>query len=461
MVSLSLLSKEEWANRCLNDGEFRLASRHWDGGVRLNIGDETLELFLADGEQSTVDKNPSGMIEVSGVAAVWEEVLRANPKRFHNDVMANISQRCGLKRQGDAVVFAQYYAAAMRAVELLRPSLVGFEATLEATLEATSEATSETASETASETGPEIHSGTGPETGSKTLSQIMPHDNRPQGTIDAPIGRYVHLNLDGHDHRIYFEEAGQGIPLLMQHTAGCHSSQWRHLFEFPEITERFRLIAYDLPCHGKSIPPVGVAWWDEQYLLKGAFLRSIPIKLSEALELVDPVFMGCSVGGLLALDLAHKHSAMFRAVISVEGALKIEGKLTDYGELYHPQVNNEYKARLMEGLMAPSSPKPYRKETSFVYACGWPPAFIGDLYYYVEEYDLRKDAAEIDTKAVDVHILSGEYDYSGTSELGKAAHEAIAGSTWQEMKGVGHFPMSENPQAFREYILPILDRIAS
>jgi pimeloyl-ACP methyl ester carboxylesterase len=420
-MPLFLPSSDDWANRCLNDGEFQLASRHWGGGVRLDIGDETLELLLTNGAKSAIDDNPGGMIEISGSVEVWEKVLEANPERFHNDVMANISQGCGLQRRGDAVVFAQYYAAAMRAVELLRPSLA--------------------------ESG--------------AISQTLPHDNRPHGTIDAPIGRYVHLKLDGHDHRIYFEEAGQGIPLLMQHTAGCHSSQWRHLFEFPEITERFRLIAYDLPCHGKSVPPVGVEWWDEQYLLKGAFLRSIPVKLSEALGLVDPVFMGCSVGGLLALDLAHKHSDVFRAVISVEGALRIEGKLTDYGELYHPQVNNEYKARLMDGLMASSSPKPYRKETSFVYACGWPPVFLGDLYYYIEDYDLRQDAAEIDTNAVGVHILSGEYDYSGTSELGKAAHDAIPGSTWQNMEGVGHFPMSENPQAFREYLLPILDRIAS
>ena len=432
-MSLSLLSSEEWANRCLKDGEFRLASRHWDGGVRLRIGGETLELFLSDGVKSTTNKNPNGMIEVSGLPEVWGEVFRAIPRRFHNDVIANISQRCGLKRRGDAVVFAQYYAAVMRSVELLRPSLLEFEAV----------------------------SKTDSEMLSRTVPQIMPHDRRPHGTIDTPIGRYVHLNLGGHDHRIYFEEAGQGIPLLMQHTAGCHSSQWRHLFEFPEVTERFRLIAYDLPYHGKSIPPVDVAWWDEQYLLKGAFLRSVPLKLSEALGLVDPVFMGCSVGGLLALDLAHKHSDVFRAVISVEGALKIEGQLDDYGELWHPRVNNEYKGRLMEGLMAPASPKPYRKETSFVYACGWPPAFVGDLHYYVEEYDLRQDAAEIDTSAIGVHILSGEYDYSSTSELGKTAHEAIPGSTWQDMKGVGHFPMSENPQAFRDYLLPILDRIAS
>ena len=29
------------------------------------------------------------------------------------------------------------------------------------------------------------------------------------------------------------------------------------------------------------------------------------------------------------------------------------------------------------------------------------------------------------------------------------------------MTGVGHFPMSENPQAFIDYLLPLLDRIAS
>jgi pimeloyl-ACP methyl ester carboxylesterase len=74
---------------------------------------------------------------------------------------------------------------------------------------------------------------------------------------------------------------------------------------------------------------------------------------------------------------------------------------------------------------------------------------------------LRGCAKEIDTRQVAVHILSGEYDYSGTAELGQAAHAAIAGSTWSEMQGVGHFPMSENPLAFARYLQPILDAIAA
>ncbi len=170
--------------------------------------------------------------------------------------------------------------------------------------------------------------------------------------------------------------------------------------------------------------------------------------------------MGCSVGGLLALDLAHKHADEFRAVISVEGALEIGGDLANLQDLWHPQIGSQYKARLMEGLMSPMSPEYYRKETSFVYASGWPAVFIGDLYYYIKDFDLTEFAQQIDTAKVGVHILSGEYDYSGTVELGEVAHNAIAGSTWTMMQGVGHFPMSENPDQFIQYLMPILEQIS-
>jgi pimeloyl-ACP methyl ester carboxylesterase len=269
----------------------------------------------------------------------------------------------------------------------------------------------------------------------------------------------VHLDLEGQDHRVYFEEAGAGIPMLLQHTAGCHGSQWRHLFECKAVTDHFRLIAYDLPFHGKSLPPVGPKWWAEEYRLSGGFLRSVPVQLARTLGLERPVFMGCSVGGLLALDLAHKHADLFRAVISLEGGLKIEQDIARLGALWHPQVSNEYKARLMNALMSPTSPEALRKETSQVYAAGWPPAFLGDLHYYLVDYDLTAQASQIDTAKVGVHILSGEYDSSGTMEYGQAAHAAIPGSTWTGMAGVGHFPMSENPQAFLTYLLPVLDEV--
>ena len=40
------------------------------------------------------------------------------------------------------------------------------------------------------------------------------------------------------------------------------------------------------------------------------------------------------------------------------------------------------------------------------------------------------------------------------AELANAAH-------FEVMKGMGHFPMSENSALFREYLLPALERILS
>jgi pimeloyl-ACP methyl ester carboxylesterase len=279
-------------------------------------------------------------------------------------------------------------------------------------------------------------------------------------TFDAPTGRYVHLQLDGLDHRVYFEEAGKGIPLLLQHTAGAHGSQWRHLFEQSWLTDNFRLIAYDLPYHGKSLPPTGKAWWADEYKLSTEFLMSVPVALAGALELDRPVFMGCSIGGLLALDLARYHPDVFRAVIGIEPALRVGGDLDALRGFWHPRVSNEYKASLMHGLMSPTSPEPNRRETVFVYSAGWPPAFLGDLYFYTTDHDLTEEAANIDTSQVAVHLLTGEYDYSATVGHGRAAHEAIAGSTFDVMEGVGHFPMSENPEVFLAHLRPILDKIA-
>ena len=57
-------------------------------------------------------------------------------------------------------------------------------------------------------------------------------------------------------------------------------------------------------------------------------------------------------------------------------------------------------------------------------------------------------------------LMTGEYDYSCTPEDGRRTAAAIPGAEAIEMKGMGHFPMSENPAAFQEYILPVLNRFS-
>ena len=411
-------TSEALAAACAADGEFRIAARFWIGGLRLEIGGEVAAITVADGRPRAGDpgRGGAGVVTLTADPVVWAKLLAARPPRFYNDIF-NLTGDGQVLVDAEPVLFAQYYPAVMRALELLRPADPG--------------------------------------------ASVPPKTRHRTGAFDSPVGRYVHLELEGQDHRVYFEEAGSGIPLLLQHTAGCHGSQFRHLFECREITDHFRLIAYDLPFHGKSLPPVGPKWWASEYQLKAGFLRSVPVTLAAALGLERPVFMGCSVGGLLALDLALHHPDVFRAVVSLEGGLNIDVDIAGLSALWHPQVSNEYKARAMDALMSPTSPEAFRKETSQVYAAGWPPAFLGDLYYYLVDYDLRETASKIDTRRVAVHILNGEYDASGTMEHGQAACAAIPGSTWTGMEGMGHFPMSENPEAFIRYLLPVLETIRS
>jgi pimeloyl-ACP methyl ester carboxylesterase len=65
-------------------------------------------------------------------------------------------------------------------------------------------------------------------------------------------GRYMHLDLFGRPHRIYVEQAGEGTPLLCLHTAGSDGRQYRGLMNDTRVTRNHRVIAFDMPWHGKS-----------------------------------------------------------------------------------------------------------------------------------------------------------------------------------------------------------------
>ncbi|MFT5391601.1 MAG: pimeloyl-ACP methyl ester carboxylesterase, partial [Gammaproteobacteria bacterium] len=75
--------------------------------------------------------------------------------------------------------------------------------------------------------------------------------------------------------------------------------------------------------------------------------------------------------------------------------------------------------------------------------------------------DFDDRSPQIDTTRCPVYLLSGEYDSSCTPERTAATAGRIAGSKATVMPGMGHFPMSENPQLFKEFLMPVLDEIMS
>lgn len=280
-------------------------------------------------------------------------------------------------------------------------------------------------------------------------------------TIEPVVGRYMNLDIAGRRHRLYWEEAGPddggGIPLICLHTAGSDGRQYRALLNDGEITDRYRVIVFDMPWHGKSSPPEG--WQDEEYKLTTDGYVELVCTFAEALELDRPVVMGCSIGGRIVLELARRHSTLFRAMIGLQSSAFVQHYF-DITWLHRPNIHGgEMCAAYCYGLVGPEAPLVHRWETLWHYMQGGPGVFKGDLHFYSVDGDVSGSLAEIDTAACPVHLLTGEYDYSCAPEASQRTADAIDGVTLTIMERLGHFPMSENPESFKVHLMPVLDEI--
>ena len=231
--------------------------------------------------------------------------------------------------------------------------------------------------------------------------------------FEPTIGRYLHLDLLGRPHRLYVEEAGSGIPLLCLHTAGSDGRQYRGLLNDPRITKNHRVIVFDMPWHGKSSPP-GLG--ERRLPAHLARLMRMILEVSAALGLDKPVVMGCSIGGRIALYLAHQHAARFRAIIGLESSPHV-APYYDVAWLHRPDVHGgEVCAGVVSGLVSPTAPDEHRWETLWHYMQGGPGVFKGDLHFYKVDGDIRDRVDQIVGRKANLHLLTGEYDYSCTTE---------------------------------------------
>ncbi|MGI9421849.1 MAG: alpha/beta fold hydrolase [Hyphomicrobiaceae bacterium] len=276
--------------------------------------------------------------------------------------------------------------------------------------------------------------------------------------IEPITGRYMRLDIHGRPHRLYWEEAGEGIPLVCLHTAGSDGRQYRALLNDPKITERFRVIVFDMPWHGKSSPPEG--WQDEEYKLTTQSYVDLVMTVARALQLENPVVTGCSIGGRVVLELARRHPDYWRCIIGLQSSAS-EQRYFDISWLHRPTIHGgEMSAAYCYGLVGPGAPLQHRWETLWHYMQVGPGVFMGDLYFYSIDGDVSATLAEIDATKCPVYMLTGEYDYSCTPEASEATAAKIEGAKLTVMKGLGHFPMSEDPDRFKSYLYPVLDDIA-
>ncbi len=116
---------------------------------------------------------------------------------------------------------------------------------------------------------------------------------------DAPSGGpYARLGPPDAPVKLFYEEEGQGPPVLLIHGFGTSSYTWRHII--PALAVKHRVIAVDLKGFGQSDKP-----FDERYsVLDQAELLA---QFIEDHDLRDLTIVGHSFGGGVALRLALDH----------------------------------------------------------------------------------------------------------------------------------------------------------
>lgn len=276
-------------------------------------------------------------------------------------------------------------------------------------------------------------------------------------SIEPITGRYLTVTVGGTPRRIYFEEAGQGRPVLCLHTAGADTRQWRHLMNDPAVTGSNRLVAFDMPWHGKSLPPEG--FQTQEYLLTTEAYIETVLAVAGGLGLDRPVLAGCSMGGRIALQLAALHPGRFSGFIAIE-ASDFQPAWYDIDWFDRPDAHGgEMGAALVSANISPHAPEAERWNTLWMFMASGPGVFRGDLAFYTRDDSLVARLGRIDTARTPVHILVGAYDLTCTPEDARRTAAAIPGATLAVMDELGHFPMSEHPEGFRPFFLDALARM--
>jgi len=280
-------------------------------------------------------------------------------------------------------------------------------------------------------------------------------------SLEAIRGRYLQLALPALGNPWVYEESTgprDAPALLMLHTAGADSRQWHALMTDTRLYDRWRMLAFDMPWHGRSSPPLssnGQPW----RLDAKTYVDVIDAYL-DAARIGRALIVGCSMGAAAGFAYLAERPGRTIGAILLEAPFRSVGRRSEF--LDHPGVHaGRFSSAWVAALLGPLSPRARRARAGWIYTQAGPGVYEADLRFYSEEFDAARYLDRIDTRRTPLWLLTGEYDYSATPADGRRIAQAIPGARFETMPGLGHFPMTENPAALMTYLEPITTALAA
>lgn len=213
------------------------------------------------------------------------------------------------------------------------------------------------------------------------------------------------------------------------------------------LPEGLRIIRYDMRGHGKSDVP------DGPYTMGG--LVSDAASVCDAFQVKDSLFVGLSVGGMVAQGLAVKRPDLIRALVLSNTAAKIGNPPMWQDRIdavrakgLHAIADDVMKRWFSRDFLMSSDPAHWRKMLTQTPAAGYAGicAAIAGTDFYTPTSGIR----------IPTLGIAGSEDGATPPDLVRETVDLIPGSQFHLMRRVGHLPCVEAPEAYAKILIDFM-----
>jgi 3-oxoadipate enol-lactonase len=252
------------------------------------------------------------------------------------------------------------------------------------------------------------------------------------------------------DIRLHYRDDGNpaGPPLVLAHALGTDLRLWDDLL--PLLPAGLRLVRLDMRGHGLSdAPPAPYGM--------GALVRDAE-RVLDSLAIRDAVFLGLSIGGMIAQGLAVKRLDQIRALVLSNTAARIG--TPEMWQTRIAAVRTGGIAATSEATLERCFTRPFRESAALAQwrnllerqpAEGWigcASAISGTDFY-----------ATTATLTLPTLLIASSEDGSTPPDLVRETADLIRGSRFHLIRRAGHLPHVEQPQAYATAVTAFLREI--
>jgi pimeloyl-ACP methyl ester carboxylesterase len=243
---------------------------------------------------------------------------------------------------------------------------------------------------------------------------------------------------------IHYVVQGKGEPaLVFIHCWSCDHNLWEN--QVSEFAKKHRVVTIDLPGHGKS--GQGRKTWSVESF--GDDVKTVVTKL----DLKRVVLIGSSMGGPIALEATRRMPERVVAIVPVDTLHNVEDKLpAEQVDAVMNQLRADYKgtttALANQFFFSPSTPAAV-KDRIIAEAASRPPEMAIAILRAVFSHDAAPALREI---KVPVRAINSDRVPTNLEVNRKYAPQFDV----MIIKGVGHYPMLEDPARFNQMLAEIL-----